>query len=176
MDDSNASHERLVQNDDLAHLSPSQLRVLVDAELAKSDRADRALSVLLLDVDGVESVCRGLGQNIGDAVLRQLAERLKLTVRQNDVVGHRGGDQFVIVCGDTASDDARLLAKRLVMITSESLEQAPTSFRLSSNIGIATLEAGSAESSTADDLIARASTALGESQRFGRSGFTAVVV
>jgi diguanylate cyclase (GGDEF)-like protein len=76
--------------------------------LARAQRSGKAVALLFLDLDGFKPVNDTHGHEIGDEVLRQLAERLAETVRRADTVARLGGDEFVILLDDL--DDPRAIA------------------------------------------------------------------
>ncbi|WP_027475858.1 GGDEF domain-containing protein [Curvibacter gracilis] len=91
--------------DHLAHHDPLTglpNRRLVEARLADAlDRADRSglvCAVLFVDLDHFKNINDGLGHEVGDAVLRAVAQRLSDDLRVGDLVGRMGGDEFVVVC------------------------------------------------------------------------------
>ncbi|RUP26927.1 MAG: GGDEF domain-containing protein [Curvibacter sp.] len=107
--------------DHLAHHDPLTglpNRRLVEARLAEAlDRADRSglvCAVLFVDLDHFKNINDGLGHEVGDAVLRAVAQRLSDDLRGGDLVGRMGGDEFVVVCEGLSSDaDAEPIAAKL---------------------------------------------------------------
>jgi diguanylate cyclase (GGDEF)-like protein len=68
-----------------------------DEAIVNADRFRTGLCVMLLDLDGFKSINDTLGHHFGDEVLIETAKRLRLAVRDTDVVGRWGGDEFVIL-------------------------------------------------------------------------------
>jgi diguanylate cyclase (GGDEF)-like protein len=68
-----------------------------DAEVARAVRAGAPLALLLIDVDHFKRVNDGHGHLIGDEVLRALAAELRQQVRESDVVGRFGGEEFTVL-------------------------------------------------------------------------------
>jgi diguanylate cyclase (GGDEF)-like protein len=82
--------------------------------LATASRSHEALSVLMLDIDDFKRVNDVYGHGAGDEILRGLAETLKDTVRNTDVVYRLGGEEFAIVLASRSPESAERLAHRLV--------------------------------------------------------------
>jgi len=82
-------------------------------ELLRHRRAGRPLSLLVLDLDGFKQVNDTLGHPVGDRLLRQVAEAMQRTVRDQDTVVRQGGDEFCVLAPETDTDDAALLVERL---------------------------------------------------------------
>ena len=77
-------------------------------------RRDRCVAVLFLDVDHFKAINDSLGHATGDALLREVAERLRTTVRPEDTVARLGGDEFVICCEEIEGVAAALtMAERV---------------------------------------------------------------
>ena len=70
---------------------------MLEAAVARAKRSAQPLAVAFLDVDGLKAVNDSYGRDAGDAVLRETARRLVDAVRNADVVGRIGGDEFVVV-------------------------------------------------------------------------------
>ena len=65
--------------------------------LAQAARFERSLSLLFIDLDGFKLINDTHGHNAGDALLGELAARLRTTLREGDVIGRMGGDEFVVL-------------------------------------------------------------------------------
>jgi diguanylate cyclase (GGDEF)-like protein len=90
-----------------------QLFELGQREYQRAKRFKRPLSVLMIDIDRFKSVNDRYSHATGDAVLRQLADLLKESVREFDIVGRYGGEEFVIILPETDSPAAFEIAERL---------------------------------------------------------------
>jgi diguanylate cyclase (GGDEF)-like protein len=84
-----------------------------DAEIARAQRRGEQLAVLLADVDHFKKVNDTHGHLTGDEVLRALAAELRQAVRESDLVGRFGGEEFVILLPNTAPEEACRIAERL---------------------------------------------------------------
>ena len=84
-----------------------------DAEVTRALRADTAVTVLLVDVDHFKRVNDSHGHLVGDEVLKCLAAELRQQVRDSDVVGRFGGEEFTVLLPRTDAKEALLIAERL---------------------------------------------------------------
>lgn len=82
-------------------------------ELARAIRYQYPLSLLMLDIDHFKKVNDQHGHLSGDMVLKQLGQELKLFLREHDLVGRIGGEEFVMLLPETSLDEATAIAERL---------------------------------------------------------------
>jgi diguanylate cyclase (GGDEF)-like protein len=105
---------RLAMTDDLTlaynqrYLSPR-----VNEEIERARRSGQPLSVLLVDLDHFKNVNDAHGHDVGDAVLRLFADRVRSIVRRVDVFIRRGGEEFLLLMPATALEQARNTAERI---------------------------------------------------------------
>ena len=85
----------------------------LEYELVRAERKRQALSVLYMDLDNFKTINDTLGHDAGDDVLEEFGRLLRRCVREDDVVGRIGGDEFVIILPDTPADGARKLGERI---------------------------------------------------------------
>jgi diguanylate cyclase (GGDEF)-like protein len=98
----------------------------------------KPVAMLCLDLDNFKEINDTLGHPFGDALLKQVAERLRSCIRDVDTVARMGGDEFTIVQGDADQPDAAaLLAARLIASLSEPYEIEGQQVRIGTSIGIA---------------------------------------
>ncbi len=83
------------------------------AELERSTRTARPLSILVLDLDWFKEYNDRFGHNAGDRVLVMLAQALKRATRTSDVVARLGGEEFGVLAPETDETEAYLLSERL---------------------------------------------------------------
>ncbi|HTB73246.1 MAG TPA: sensor domain-containing diguanylate cyclase [Polyangiaceae bacterium] len=82
-------------------------------KIAASARFDRKLAVLMTDIDHFKKVNDTYGHDVGDVVIRGLADILKRQKRTTDIVARFGGEEFVALCEQTDEKGAMLLAERI---------------------------------------------------------------
>jgi diguanylate cyclase (GGDEF)-like protein/PAS domain S-box-containing protein len=105
--------------------------------------AGTGASVVFCDLNGFKAVNDEYGHNAGDAVLVQIARRLKRTVRGEDFVARLGGDEFVIVVLPDPSSDFEALARRLLRATDQPMIlPGPIVANVGISIGMAVLGPG----------------------------------
>src|SRR5690349_24981011 len=78
-----------------------------------------AVSVLFVDLDGFKGVNDRFGHDVGDVVLRTLAERISAALRGEDLVARIGGDEFVAVCLDVDDTTLAEIARRIIEAVAE---------------------------------------------------------
>jgi len=84
-----------------------------DAEIARALRRTESVAVLLADVDHFKEINDTHGHLIGDDMLRALASELRQQVRETDIVGRFGGEEFVVLLPHTSTNEACGIAERL---------------------------------------------------------------
>jgi diguanylate cyclase (GGDEF)-like protein/PAS domain S-box-containing protein len=124
-------------------------------------------AVMIVEIDRFKRINDGLGLHVGDAVLREMAQRIVATVRGVDLVARRGGDEFVIVM-PAPSDSALPTAQALLGAVAQPLMIEGHEIHLTCSIGVATAPE---DSDGADALMRRAGVALQQAQRLGRNQF-----
>lgn len=108
------SMDKLIKMDILTKLG--NRRAILDNlehEISRYNRTKSVFSLLMCDIDYFKHVNDTYGHNVGDEVLREIAQFLLHTVRDYDEVGRWGGEEFIIILPETDYDDALELAHRL---------------------------------------------------------------
>ncbi|QGG94287.1 GGDEF domain-containing protein [Actinomarinicola tropica] len=129
------------------------------SEVERANRLRRPLALLLVDLDEFKAVNDARGHGMGDAVLRRVGDLLRQSVRDVDVVGRVGGDEFAALLVETSGREALDVADRLCR-RARTLSGTVTTF----SIGVAGLVPGD----TVASLLDAADAALYDAKRAGR--------
>lgn len=130
---------RMAQYDDLTGLPNRRtLHAHLRSALARCERRQASLAVLFVDLDDFKLVNDTYGHVVGDQLLREVAVRLKGSVRKGDTVFRLGGDEFLILLEDIHSkEQARKVANKLQTFLKEPVGFENSSFRPDASIGLA---------------------------------------
>jgi diguanylate cyclase (GGDEF)-like protein/PAS domain S-box-containing protein len=135
----------------------------------KSTNKDRHYAVLLLDVDRFKFVNDTLGNASGDQLLIQIAHRVKTCMRQNDVLGRVGGDEFAVLLDDvTGEEEASSVATRIQQAMAISFNLLGQEVYTTLSIGIAV---GSDSGEQVSDTLRDAETAMHRAKACGRARY-----
>lgn len=160
--------QRLATTDELTGLAGRRhFLSLANREMARQRRVSSAVCVLMLDLDRFKLVNDTHGHAVGDSVLRLLADVLRQGLRELDIAGRLGGEEFAVLLTEAGRNDAIEVAQRLrADMASRSVEtQSGETVRCTVSIGVAERIPDEA----LDDLINRADAALYAAKRAGRN-------
>ena len=131
-----------------------------------ASRVDSVLAVFLLDLDGFKPINDRLGHDAGDELLVQVGQRLRLQLRNSDVVGRLGGDEFVIMAAGLVGEaDAQRLGAKLLGAFDQPFTVANQTCRVGLTIGFALAPHDGREGG---DLLKRADAAMYAGKQAGR--------
>ncbi len=140
-----------------------RLEVALEEELARCERHQRTLSLILVDIDLFKSVNDTYGHDVGDTVLAEVAGVLRDNIRKTDMVGRWGGEEFLMVCIDTSIDEAAMVAEKVRTLLAA--HPIPVAGSRTGSFGVSSFRAG-------DDIksmLLRADTALYRAKQAGRN-------
>lgn len=139
----------------------------LEEEIARSGRAERALSLLMLDIDFFKKINDTYGHPTGDEVLREFSRRIRAVIHRDDVFARYGGEEFAILLPCTNIREAIQIAERCRRaIADEAFSTSTAKFEVTCSVGAATLNGDVNGSET---LIAAADERLYEAKRSGRN-------
>lgn len=135
--------------------------------IAQSQRRNRMLAVVFLDLDGFKAANDVHGHEVGDQLLVSVSQRLKSVVREGDTLARLGGDEFVAVLIDleNAKECESVLA-RMLRVVADPIPIGDAVLSVSASIG-ATLYPG--DPATADTLLRHADQAMYQAKRDGKN-------
>lgn len=153
--------KKSAQADQLTHLDDRKgFEERLEQEISRSERSSAPLSILLIDIDGLERINETGGRATGDQVLAEIAEALGETIRSADTLYRYGGDEFSLILPDTELGTAYLAAERCREAIA-SVEVAGTP--VAASVGVAQFSSGRAP----EEIIARAEIALFRAKESG---------
>ncbi|WP_345793984.1 diguanylate cyclase [Thauera sp. JM12B12] len=159
---------RLASRDPLTGLANRhRFQEQLDHELLRAPRTGGAVGLMYIDLDGFKAVNDRLGHHAGDALLQQVASRLRACVRATDTVARLGGDEFAIILPVLhQAEDAAHIGEKLLARLAEPYQLDAETAHISASIGFA-LHPRDGRSAT--ELIHSADRAMYEAKRLGRN-------
>jgi diguanylate cyclase (GGDEF)-like protein len=152
--------ERLAVTDDLTKLYNSRyLNSYLGKELSRASRHNNPLSLIFLDLDGFKKVNDRHGHLCGSRTLFEVGSIIKRSVREEEVVGRYGGDEFVVILPDTDATGAVLVAERIrqALKCHPFLEELDLNVSITASLGVSCFPE---HGSTPQDLIQKADQAM----------------
>ncbi|WP_353119200.1 PAS domain S-box protein [Nitratidesulfovibrio sp.] len=144
-----------------------QFFVDAEREMGRAVRYGRPLAVLMLDLDRFKRVNDRFGHHAGDAVLLGCVHACQQALRDTDILGRLGGEEFAVVLLETDLDDALIAAERLRKAVEEmDVPFSGQRLRCTVSIGLALRGPGDG---ALDDILRRADTALYAAKEAGRN-------
>lgn len=132
-------------------------------------RQDFKLALLFIDLDGFKQVNDQHGHKVGDALLKQVAQRLQESIRQTDAVGRIGGDEFLLLLNDCHSPaEVEKFAHKLVASLAVPYELGDRFAKISASVGIAIFPDMGQD---VEQLLVLADAAMYNAKHVGRNGF-----
>lgn len=110
---------------------------LLQQQLKVSKRITGSLAVLYIDLDGFKAVNDTYGHETGDILLKSVAARIQVNIRESDLAARMGGDEFAVILIQPGKDGAVLVASKLVQSLSVPFPTGPHSLEISASIGVA---------------------------------------
>ena len=148
-------------------------RALLESELdrmiLRGQRSPTGFALLYIDLDYFKQINDTFGHGLGDLLLAVIANRLRRTMRQDDLIARIGGDEFVALLNDLHDpNDAALIASKIIHTLSEPITLSGHHLLVSASVGIATFPGHGA---TAAELLQHADQALYRAKANGRNGY-----
>ncbi|MDX3773665.1 EAL domain-containing protein [Chromatiaceae bacterium AAb-1] len=137
--------------------------------IEQAKREKRSLALCFIDLDKFKQINDSLGHDIGDLLLKEVARRLSLTLRESDTIARLGGDEFVVLLeGYKNEDNISHVARKMLSIVSEPMQLANHTVGVSPSIGIAVYPNDALNGS---ELLKHADVAMYHAKEAGRNNF-----
>ncbi|RME45261.1 MAG: diguanylate cyclase, partial [Chloroflexi bacterium] len=142
---------------------------LFEAEFERATRFQRPLALIMADLDLLRNINNTYGHLAGDAVLSGIGQIIRETIREYDIAGRFGGEEFAIALPETQAAEAVAIAERIrqaVETTSFEISTTPTPIHATMSLGVACFPT---DASTTTDLIHEADVAVYQAKLKGRN-------
>lgn len=146
----------------------SQLDDHLNYALHMAKRSNGNLAVMFLDLDNFKDINDTLGHSVGDALLIELANRIRSLSREEDMVSRLGGDEFILLLPGTDADGAVQVAQKILNVIGEPYHMDPHDLVMTASIGIAIYPFDGLDMET---LSRNADAAMYRAKQEGRNGF-----
>ena len=141
----------------------------IEVALANARRRNDKVALLFLDLDHFKTINDSLGHSIGDLLLKEVSERLKRWIREQDSIARLGGDEFLVLMPDIRHlQDAAVTAERIVKSMAAGFAIQDHAITVTCSIGISVFPEHGADAET---LIKHADTAMYHAKESGRNNF-----
>ncbi|HLR07669.1 MAG TPA: sensor domain-containing diguanylate cyclase [Bacillota bacterium] len=129
------------------------------------DNADK-LAVIMMDIDQFKKYNDNFGHDVGDAIIKEFARRIKLNLRKNALAARLGGDEFVMVLPIVSTEEAAAMAQNIQKTMQGEWQVVEHTFNVTTSMGIAVAPV---QSSTSHTMLKHADLALYEAKESGRN-------
>ncbi len=166
----NAQLEHAATHDSLTGL-PNRLLLMdrLAQATAQSERYSRGFAVLVVDLDRFKSINDSLGHSAGDAMLTEVARRLRSLLRKADTLARLGGDEFVLVLNEiTSPREAESVASKVLANLAAPVMLSGIEVQISASIGVSIFPNDGVD---ADSLLKHADAAMYHVKKNGRNAF-----
>lgn len=149
-------------------LNRRALLAAITAEIARQHRSGSQSAVMMIDFDHFKQINDTYGHNAGDRVLQHVSDIARQSLRETDLLGRIGGEEFAVLLPDTDIEGARVLAERLRerVETTATRSEGGDDISMTLSVGICSLKQNERDAS---DLLRRADAALYKAKHGGRN-------
>jgi diguanylate cyclase (GGDEF)-like protein/PAS domain S-box-containing protein len=137
--------------------------------LAQARRYNRRVAVLFVDLDGFKEVNDTNGHDVGDALLKEIAARLRACLREGDVIGRMGGDEFVVLIEEYPdAERLALIGQKIIDTVARPVMVRGQECRVTASVGISAYPQDGKDSQT---LLRNADNAMYRAKEMGKNRF-----
>lgn len=167
LDQARASLQQAAHYDALTNLVNRRgFNQLFAERMAQQSSDQTRLALMFLDIDHFKRINDSLGHDVGDELLKVIADHIKAATRSQDLVARLGGDEFCVVTSLHNRDEACHLAQRIMQRIKEPIELGGRRMVMTTSIGISIYPD---DGQTAEELLKNADLALYQSKGSGRN-------
>ncbi|MDR3580236.1 MAG: GGDEF domain-containing protein [Oryzomonas sp.] len=157
--------EQLMLTDPLTGVGNRRMLIKrLEEEVVRAQRYQRPLTVAFFDIDHFKNINDTYGHSSGDMVLSRVAESLKSGLRDCDLLGRFGGEEFVVLLPETTMDKASKVAERM-RADIEHMRLPQITRSITASVGLAELQ----DNESGEDLLERSDRALYRAKADGRN-------
>ena len=138
-------------------------------EFDRSKRYSKPISVIMMDVDHFKKINDNYGHQVGDIIIKSVADRLKTALRGTDIPARYGGEEFIVLLPETAKSDAQAVAERIrENIQSKAIDADGNLMIITASFGVSDYD-GAIGYQTLEEVINSADKALYSAKNSGRN-------
>jgi len=160
--------EMLASTDMLTEL-PNRLATMNKAakEFARAKRYSRPLSIVMIDVDHFKTINDNHGHSVGDYVLKEFSKICSAILRDSDVLGRIGGEEFILLLPDTPETSAKQVAERMrARLANTTIKHDELELTITASFGVASF---TSDDDSLEEMIERADSAMYAAKNGGRN-------
>jgi diguanylate cyclase (GGDEF)-like protein len=140
--------------------------VEAESQVRMAQRYIRPVAAIMVDIDHFKRINDGYGHPIGDEVIRVVAARLRAAIRDGDVLGRYGGEEFAVVTSEPAESAVRLAERLREVVCRDAVPTDAGPLTVTISVGVAHADSGEQR---IPQILARADAALYEAKQRGRN-------
>lgn len=162
--------QHLAYHDSLTGLpNRSMLQDRVAQAISRAERSEKKLAVMFIDIDNFKNINDTLGHDVGDDLLREVARRLRMSVRGHDTIARQGGDEFIVLLEELDGQrGAGRVAQKILEALRQAFDVGGTKQHVSGSIGIALFPEDGRDSQA---LMKNADTAMFHGKSLGKNTY-----
>lgn len=160
----------LVNHDPLTGLPNRRLiNELLEHAIKRAEREERKIAILFIDLDRFKAINDSLGHPVGDKLLLEVSRRIKQSIRDSDVVGRLGGDEFIVIMDNLRdTEDATTKAKHILQALQYEFLIDNKELFVSASIGISMYPS---DGKDVDSIIKAADIAMYQVKNMGKNNY-----
>jgi diguanylate cyclase (GGDEF)-like protein/PAS domain S-box-containing protein len=164
-----AELEERARRDDMTQLwNKSEIVNALSEELSRFERDNLPFSIMIMDLDHFKAINDNHGHLVGDDVLLKFTEIASSELREVDILGRFGGEEFLAIIHNASQEETMVIAERIRQsVEKTSFNEGTTTFSITVSIGIT--EVKKTHKQTPEELIKRADDALYQAKQNGRN-------